>query len=446
VAAVVGVIAMMHTGAGESSPQSVYAFAAPFYGSTGLVALNQPITAMASLPDGSGYWLVTKEGQVSPFGAAPWLGGLEVDPAHPVVGIAVTPSGRGYWLATSDGDLHVFGDAAFYGSLVGVVGSKDVVGIAANPAGGGYWLVTTQGNVYSYGTAALHGSMDSMPLNGPIVGIAPSASGNGYWLAGRDGGVFTFGDATFHGSMGATRLARAVTGIARTSSGNGYLLAGSDGGVFAFGDAPFHGSLAADPLPEPIVAVAAAPAGGYWLATTGHLAPATSPRPPTNYLANGTNTIGNSAYVNGRPTTYRQLNPSTDPLTPCQYGIVGADDLYRFVSPLSSGDGRNVVRLRTTDTGFVSVGCGTWSSDLFPATPSLDSLVGNGTWLLGIDIRSGTWHAPGGSACTWRTIADLSGLSTGTIQVGGSLGPQTVSLVGSEVAFVSSGCGMWTPA
>jgi hypothetical protein len=437
-AVVIAVIATMQSGADVASPHSVYAFGAPFHGSTGLAALNQPIVSQAALPDGSGYWTVTKDGQVSPFGAAPWLGDTEVDPSHPVIGIAATPSGDGYWIATSDGDLHVFGDASFNGSLAGVVGQRDVVGIGANPAGGGYWLVTKQGAVYSYGSSAYHGSLENVVLNGPIVGLAPTASGKGYWLVGRDGGVFAFGDAVFHGSLGATPLPRAVVGMARASGGAGYWLASSDGGVFTFGDADFFGSLGASSLPQPTVAITAAPAGGYWLTTTGHLAPPTSPRAEPDYLFDGQNAISTDIYADGRPTTYRQLNPTAG----CLYGVKDGNPGYRYQA---GGSGRNVVRLRTTDETFVSVGCGTWSSDLFPATALLDSTVGDGGWLLGIDIRSGTWRAAGGAGCTWRSVADLSGLPSGILSSGGGTGPQMVKLSGSEAALVSTGCGTWTP-
>ena len=43
---------------------------AQFYGSTGSLRLNQPIVAMASTPDGSGYWLVAADGGIFSYGDA----------------------------------------------------------------------------------------------------------------------------------------------------------------------------------------------------------------------------------------------------------------------------------------------------------------------------------------------------------------------------------------
>ncbi len=48
--------------------------AAPFYGSTGGLPLNQPVVGMAVTPSQDGYWLVAGDGGVFAFGGAPFLG------------------------------------------------------------------------------------------------------------------------------------------------------------------------------------------------------------------------------------------------------------------------------------------------------------------------------------------------------------------------------------
>jgi hypothetical protein len=428
---VLTLLAMAFVGAASSVPQSVYAFGgAPFYGSTGLVPLNQPITAMAARPDGTGYWTVTKSGEVSPFGAAGFYGSITSTAlARPIVGITSTASGNGYLLVANDGGVFAFGDALFTGSLAGSVGTKDVVGIAANPTGTGYWVVTRTGKVVNFGDAPYLGSSDTLALNGPIVGIAAAPSGNGYWLAARDGGVFTFGAAAFHGSMGDSKLERAVVGISPT--GSGYLLASSEGGVYAFGDAAYSGSLAFLDVPQPTVAVVAHHGGGYWLALSGHLAKASSPRPEPSYLPADTVVLGDTATMPA--ASYRQLHASAS----CTVQILDKDGVARLLG----GPGRNVIRIRPTDTSFESQHCGAWTTDLFPATPTLDSPVGDGTWLLGIDIESGTWTASGGSGCQWKTQADLAGLSSSVLASGNT---PTVTLHGDEVGFTSVGCGTWS--
>ncbi len=150
--------------------------------------------AEAPLPDGKGFWSVTAAGAVTPYGAAPYEGGLAgVALNAPVLSIASTPDGRGYWMVAADGGIFSFGDARFYGST---------------------------GNVH---------------LDKPIVGMAPTAGGLGYWLAASDGGIFTFGDAQYYGS-GSGRLdgGSAVGMIATTG---GYWLATTTGAVLAFGAA-----------------------------------------------------------------------------------------------------------------------------------------------------------------------------------------------------------------
>ena len=65
---------------------------------------------------GPGYRLVASDGGVFSFGAPFYgsTGGLAL--AAPVVGVAATPDGAGYWLVASDGGVFAFGDARFAGS------------------------------------------------------------------------------------------------------------------------------------------------------------------------------------------------------------------------------------------------------------------------------------------------------------------------------------------
>jgi hypothetical protein len=47
---------------------------ARFFGSTGALALNEPIVGMAATPDGNGYWMVAADGGVFSFGDAQYHG------------------------------------------------------------------------------------------------------------------------------------------------------------------------------------------------------------------------------------------------------------------------------------------------------------------------------------------------------------------------------------
>ncbi len=241
-----------------ASDGGIFAFGdAPFYGSTGAMALNQPIVGMAATPSGNGYWLVASDGGIFAFGDAAFHGSTgAIALNQPIVGMAATPSGNGYWLVASDGGIFAFGDAAFFGSTGAMALNQPIVGMAATPTGNGYWLVASDGGIFAFGDAVFYGSTGAIALNQPIVGMAARPSGNGYWLVATDGGIFAFGDAGFHGSTGAIALNQPIVGMAATSTGTGYWLIATDGGIFAFGDAAFFGSTGAIALNQPIVGMA----------------------------------------------------------------------------------------------------------------------------------------------------------------------------------------------
>ena len=243
------------------------------FGGVSLFAADQPVApkslvvAMATTPDGKGYWLVTATGEVFCYGDAVNYGSAAGTQLYaPIVGIAATPDGKGYWLVAADGGIFTFGDATFYGSMGGKYLAGPIVGMAATPDGKGYWLVATDGGIFTFGDATFYGSMGGKYLAGAVVAMAATPDGKGYWLVAADGGIFTFGDATFYGSMGGKSLNASVVGMASAPDGRGYWLVAADGGIFTFGDATFYGSMGGEVPSVPISAVVASPSGsGYYL-------------------------------------------------------------------------------------------------------------------------------------------------------------------------------------
>ena len=72
---------------------------------------------MAATADGDGYWLVASDGGIFTYGDAPFLGSTgSLALAQPIVGMAATPDGGGYWLVAADAGVFTFGDAQFSGS------------------------------------------------------------------------------------------------------------------------------------------------------------------------------------------------------------------------------------------------------------------------------------------------------------------------------------------
>jgi hypothetical protein len=133
-----------------------------------------------STTQGPGYWLVSSDGGIFGEGGAPFdgsTGGLALN--EPIVGMAATPNGSGYWLVSSDGGIFSYGNAAFEGSAGSLPLHKPIVGMAATPGGKGYWLVASDGGIFSYGDAQFYGSAGGLPLHKPIVGMAATYDGKG---------------------------------------------------------------------------------------------------------------------------------------------------------------------------------------------------------------------------------------------------------------------------
>ncbi|MCP4960217.1 MAG: hypothetical protein GY925_13235 [Actinomycetia bacterium] len=158
----------------------VFAFNAPFYGSTGDIVLDLPVVSLVAHPLGDAYWFVARDGGIFAFGPeAGFYGSLpEYVPysqlAADVVGMAVTATGKGYWLVAEDGGVFAFGDAVFHGSVpqvlpAGVSLAKPVVGIVATSTGDGYWMVAEDGGIFAFGDAAF---LESDPNFGTVVGMA----------------------------------------------------------------------------------------------------------------------------------------------------------------------------------------------------------------------------------------------------------------------------------
>ncbi len=228
------------------------------------------VVDIASTSTGLGYWAVAADGGVFSFGDAPFFGSMGGRALNqPVVDLVPTADGKGYWLVAGDGGVFAFGSAVAPASNP-LPGSRlNTPVVAASRSGtSGLLLTAGDGGVFALGGAAFHGSMAGRPLNQPVVDIVTSASGQGYWLVAGDGGVFAFGDApsVAGNPLPGMRLNQPVVGAVRAGTGPGLWLAAGDGGVFALAGAPSYGSAAGSALAKPVSGIAAPPAGGgYWL-------------------------------------------------------------------------------------------------------------------------------------------------------------------------------------
>ena len=208
-------------------------------------------------PSGGGYWVLDDSGQVHAYGSAAPYGSVpagRLDRDERAVSLSATPTGDGYWVFTTRGRVLPFGDAGFFGDVSAIALNRPVIGSVATPSGLGYYLFASDGGIFTFGDAAFFGSTGAMRLNRPVVAMAVSPGRGGYWLVGSDGGLFAFGAAGFYGSMGAVKLNRPVSAVVPGQAG--YLMVGEDGGAFSFGDVDFFGSLGGNPPAAPVVSVA----------------------------------------------------------------------------------------------------------------------------------------------------------------------------------------------
>ncbi|MBA3802867.1 MAG: hypothetical protein H0X22_08175, partial [Acidimicrobiia bacterium] len=68
---------------------------------------------------------------------------------------------------------------------------------------------------------------------------------------------------------------------------------------------------------------------------------------------------------------------------------------------------------------------------------------GEGTQLVGDDIKPGTYITPGTDGCYWERLSGLGGSTEEIIVNDFSSGPRIVSILPGDVAFNSSRCGQW---
>ncbi len=247
------------------SDGGIFSFgSAAFFGSTGTLTLQRPVTGISPTADRQGYWLVGSDGGVFAFGDAGFYGslpGLGFTPAgstgHPLAApiVAVVPStdDRGYFMVAADGGVFAFGDARFAGSCPAIGGcSGAAVAVMPDATGNGYWLVTATGDVYAFGDAPYLGAPSRR--NVAVTAAVRTPDGGGYWVLFSDGQVSAFGDAGQYGDPQGALGGDHATAVFATTDGRGYWVATAAGVVYDYGDAGSDGSMAGTRLNAPVIA------------------------------------------------------------------------------------------------------------------------------------------------------------------------------------------------
>jgi hypothetical protein len=104
--------------------------------------------------------------------------------------------------------------------------------------------------------------------------------------------------------------------------------------------------------------------------------------------------------------------------------------------------GWGVVTIAKSDKGFQTAGCGTWTRDLSQVTAS-KTVIEEGTLIVGMDLRPGTYRASGGDSCYWARLKNFGGTLNGIIANGLTTSRAVVTIRKDDKGFKSTGCGTW---
>lgn len=107
--------------------------------------------------------------------------------------------------------------------------------------------------------------------------------------------------------------------------------------------------------------------------------------------------------------------------------------------------GQKVITILSTDEYFFTDGCGTWR----PIATSLRTSVGDGTWVVGKNVKAGLWRAKGPfneDGCYIEFLRSFTGDHETDFIEGGMIdtAPHTTEIYVTDKGFMTDGCGTWT--
>lgn len=103
--------------------------------------------------------------------------------------------------------------------------------------------------------------------------------------------------------------------------------------------------------------------------------------------------------------------------------------------------GRAIVEIKSSDVGFKSSRCGSWS----PYSPNPTSSFGGGFWKVGGDVQPGTYKTTTASSCYWARLSGFGGELDDILDNDNADGNEViVQILPGDYGFQSSRCGTWT--
>jgi len=161
------------------------------------------------------------------------------------------------------------------------------------------------------------------------------------------------------------------------------------------------------------------------------------PGPATSFGA-GTFRVG----VDIAPGTYRNSDSSQG----CYWArLSGFGGTLDEIIANNFSYARQVVTISPSDAGFTSEGCGVWSQDLSPITPSPTAPFSDGVYIVGVDIAPGLWqNSDSSGGCYWARLSGFGGTLDEIIANEFSETIQVVRIHPTDRGFETEGCGVWT--
>lgn len=71
------------------------------------------------------------------------------------------------------------------------------------------------------------------------------------------------------------------------------------------------------------------------------------------------------------------------------------------------------------------------------------SIPGDGTFVVGVDIKPGTYRTIGGDGCYWERLSGLSGSFDDILANDNVTGPAVVAISARDTAFTTTNCAEW---
>ncbi len=173
--------------------------------------------------------------------------------------------------------------------------------------------------------------------------------------------------------------------------------------------------------------------GGTASSTPG--GPTATPAPQYAHFGDGTFQVGKDI----QPGTYRTRVGSSG----CYYArLKGFSGSVSDIIANNNTDAPAVVTISSSDKGFQSQDCGTWTKDLSQITKS-KTTFGDGIYIVGTDITPGTYKNTGDQGCYYARLKGFGGTIGDIISNNNVNAVAIVTISKSDKGFQSSGCGTW---